>query len=107
MENFTPVSAIIGGVMIGVASSMLLMLSGRLAGVSGILAGLLPPRRGDRDWRILFIGGLLLGAFAYQVFGGEVYEVSFSLGWPAIVIGGLLTGIGTLTVFVVRHVVGG
>ena len=120
---------------------MLLVLSGRLAGISGILAGLLPPRRGDMDWRILFIGGLLLGAVAYQVFGGEVYEVSFSLGWPAIVIGGLLTGIGTrvgsgctsghgvcglgrlsprstaatitfivaggLTVFVVRHVVGG
>ncbi|MCH8182044.1 MAG: YeeE/YedE family protein [Proteobacteria bacterium] len=141
MENFTPVSAIIGGAMIGVASSMLLVLSGRLAGISGILAGLLPPRRGDMDWRILFIGGLLLGAVAYQVFAGEVYEVSFSLGWPAIVIGGLLTGIGTrvgsgctsghgvcglgrlsprstaatitfivaggLTVFVVRHVVGG
>ena len=141
MENFTPVSAIIGGVMIGIASSMLLMLSGRLAGISGILAGLLPPKRGDMDWRILFIGGLLLGTLIYQVFAGDAYEVSFSLGWPAIVIGGLLTGIGTrigggctsghgvcglgrlsarsgaatltfivaggLTVYVVRHVVGG
>ncbi len=141
MENFTPVSAIIGGVMIGIASSMLLMLSGRLAGISGILAGLLPPKRGDMDWRILFIGGLLLGTFIYQVFAADAYEVSFSLGWPAIVLGGLLTGIGTrvsggctsghgvcglgrlsprsgaatltfivaggLTVYVVRHVVGG
>lgn len=141
MENFTPVSAIIGGAMIGLASSMLLVLSGRLAGVSGILAGLLPPKRGDMDWRILFIGGLLAGTFIYQLFAGDGYEVSFSLGWPAIVIGGLLTGIGTrlgggctsghgvcglgrlsprsavatvtfiiaggLTVFVVRHVVGG
>ncbi len=141
MENFTPVSAIIGGAMIGVASSMLLVLSGRLAGISGILSGLLPPTRGDIDWRILFIGGLLLGTFVYQLFAGEGYEVSFSLGWPAIVVGGLLTGIGTrlgggctsghgvcglgrlsprstvatitfivvggLTVFVVRHVVGG
>lgn len=141
MENFTPVSAIIGGAMIGVASSMLLVLSGRLAGISGILAGLLPPARGDIDWRILFIGGLLAGTFIYQVFAGESYDVSFSLGWPAIVVGGLLTGIGTrlgsgctsghgvcglgrlsprsaaatvtfivaggLTVFVVRHVVGG
>ena len=95
MENFTPVSAIIGGAMIGVASSMLLLLSGRLAGISGILAGLLPPRRGDIDWRILFIGGLLVGTFVYQLFAGEGYEVSFSLGWPAIVLGGLLTGIGT------------
>ncbi len=95
MENFTPVSAIIGGAMIGVASSMLLVLSGRLAGISGILSGLLPPTRGDIDWRILFIGGLLLGTFVYQLFAGEGYEVSFSLGWPAIVVGGLLTGIGT------------
>ncbi len=127
--------------MIGLASSMLLVLSGRLAGISGIVAGLLPPKRGDIDWRILFIGGLLLGTFIYQVFAGDAYEVSFSLGWPAIVIGGLLTGIGTrigggctsghgvcglgrlsarsgaatltfivaggLTVYVVRHVVGG
>jgi uncharacterized membrane protein YedE/YeeE len=127
--------------MIGIASSTLLVLSGRLAGISGILAGLLPPKRGDMDWRILFIGGLLLGTFIYQVFAGDAYEVSFSLGWPAIVIGGLLTGIGTrigggctsghgvcgmgrlsarssaatgtfllaggLTVYVVRHVVGG
>lgn len=95
MENFTPVSAIIGGVMIGAASSMLLLLSGRLAGISGIMAGLLPPKRDDIDWRILFIGGLLVGTFIYQLFAGEGYEVSFSVGWPAIVIGGLLTGIGT------------
>ncbi len=141
MENFTPVSAIIGGAMIGIASSMLLVLSGRLAGISGILSGLLPPKRGDMDWRILFIGGLVLGTVLYQVFAGDTYEISFSLGWPAIVIGGLLTGIGTrlgggctsghgvcglgrlsprstvatvtfivaggLTVYIVRHVVGG
>ena len=95
MENFTPVSAIIGGAMIGAASAMLLVLSGRLAGVSGIMAGLLPPKRGDIDWRILFIGGLLVGTFIYRAFAGEGYEVSFSMGWPAIIIGGLLTGIGT------------
>ena len=95
MENFTPVSAIIGGAMIGIAASMLLMLSGRLAGISGIMAGLLPPKRGDMDWRILFIGGLLVGAFIYRAFAGEGYEVTFTMGWPAIVAGGLLTGIGT------------
>ncbi len=95
MENFTPVSAIIGGAMIGIAASMLLVLSGRLAGISGIMAGLLPPKRGDMDWRILFIAGLLAGTFIYRAVAGEGYEVTFSMGWPAIVAGGLLTGIGT------------
>ncbi len=95
MENFTPVSAIIGGAMIGIAASMLLVLSGRLAGISGIMAGLLPPKRGDMDWRILFIAGLLAGTFIYRAVAGEGYEVTFSMGWPAIVVGGLLTGIGT------------
>ena len=94
MENFTPASALIGGGLIGLSATILLAFNGRLAGVSGIMAGLAPPARDDATWRILFIVGLFGGAAAWLLItGGPV--IAFDVGWPAIVIGGLLTGIGT------------
>ena len=66
MENFTPVSAVIGGVLIGISATMMLALNGRLAGISGIVSELVPPRRGDMDWRLIFIGDLFIGTFIYQ-----------------------------------------
>ena len=94
MENFTPVSALIGGGLIGLSTAILLAVNGRLAGISGIMAGLVTPVRDDAMWRILFIVGLFGGAAAWLlVTGGPV--VAFDVGWPVIVIGGLLTGIGT------------
>ena len=95
MENFTPVSALIGGGLIGVSVSLLFVLNGRLAGVSGIVADLLPPAKGESSWRILFLVGLVAGTLIYIALAGDTYEVTFSLSWPFIVIGGLLTGIGT------------
>ena len=65
MENFTPQSALIGGVLIGLASTMLLWLNGRVAGISGIVGALIPPARGDVRWRLLFALGLVLGAAVY------------------------------------------
>jgi uncharacterized membrane protein YedE/YeeE len=94
MEDFTPVSALIGGGLIGLSATILLAVNGRLAGVSGIMAGLVPSARDDAMWRILFIVGLLGGAAAWLlVTGGPV--IAFDVCWPVIVIGGLLTGIGT------------
>jgi uncharacterized membrane protein YedE/YeeE len=94
IENFTPVSALIGGGLIGLSAAILLKVNGRLAGISGIMAGLVPPARDDAIWRILFIVGLFGGAAAWLlVTGGPV--VAFDVSWPVIVIGGLLTGIGT------------
>jgi uncharacterized protein len=94
MESFTPVSALIGGGLIGLSAAILLAVNGRLAGISGIMAGLVPPDRDDATWRILFIVGLFGGAGAWLVVtGGPV--VAFDVGWPVLVVGGLLTGIGT------------
>lgn len=141
MENFTPYSALIGGAFIGVAASMLLLLNGRLAGVSGIVYGLLPPARGDASWRLLFVAGLVIGTGLYAALAGDAYEITFHASWPLLIIGGVLTGLGTrvgggctsghgvcgigrlsvrsivatgtfmvaggLTVFVVRHLLGG
>ncbi len=82
--------------MIGLSAAMLLMLSGRLAGVSGVLAGLLPPAKGDAAWRLWFLGGLIVGTGLYRVGTGEGAEaLVFEASLPMIIIGGLLSGIGT------------
>ena len=72
MENFTPISATIGGLLIGISAVMLLTLQGRIAGISGILGGLLPPKSGDGPWRLLFLAGLIIGALAYGLLGGDI-----------------------------------
>ena len=71
MIEFTPYSALAGGALIGLASTFLLRLNGRIAGISGILTGALALSPGDRLWRVLFVVGLIAGAFAYQVVSGE------------------------------------
>lgn len=96
MENFTPISAVIGGGLIGLSSALLLMLSGRLAGVSGIVAGLLPPAKGDAAWRLWFLAGLIVGTGLYRVGMGEPTEaLVFEATLPMIIIGGLMSGVGT------------
>ena len=62
MTNFTPVSAAIGGVLIGLSAVLLMLFTGRIAGISGIFGGLINPQTSDRAWRVAFIvGGLLVG----------------------------------------------
>ncbi len=95
MENFTPYSALAGGALIGVAASILLWLNGRLAGVSGILGGLMRPAAGEARWRLLFLIGLVIGALVFAAAGGDVSAVRVDTGMPVIIAAGLLTGIGT------------
>ena len=82
MSSFTPVSALIGGLLIGAAASMLLWLNGRIAGVSNITSGLLAWKRGDILWRLLFLGALVAGAGLYYASFGNapVARVNFP-GW--------------------------
>ena len=94
MENFTPLSALAGGVLIGLASVWLLAANGRIAGVSGILHGLFAAPPGDRPWRALFVLGLILAGFAWHAFAGPApVREGFGLGWAALA--GLLVGFGT------------
>ena len=90
--NFTPVSALLGGLLIGAASVWLLATNGRIAGVSGILHGMLLPS--DVKWRAAFIAGLILAGVAWQSAGAPVPQrEGFPLVW--LVAGGLLVGFGT------------
>lgn len=95
MTEFTPWSALLGGTLIGLASAALLLLSGRIAGVSGITAGLLPLERGVTGWRLAFLAGLVIGVGVYGALGGGLDEIHVAAGWPVIIIGGLLVGFGT------------
>lgn len=95
MHDFTPLSAAIGGALIGLAAALLLLLNGRIAGVAGIAGGLLPPRSRDVAWRLLFIAGLVLGALAHRLYTGAAigFAEAQPLGWYAVA--GVLVGYGT------------
>lgn len=92
--NFTPWTSLIGGLMIGAATVMFLLLNGRIAGISGILGGLLTPARGDIGWRLAFIGGLVMSPLVFAL-AAPLPDVRVEAGYPTLVIAGLLVGIGT------------
>ena len=72
MGNFTPTSAAIGGALIGLSAVLLMALTGRIAGISGIFAGLINPQTTDRAWRAAFIGGLIAAPLAAALLGHTV-----------------------------------
>jgi hypothetical protein len=93
MQLLPLLASLAGGLLIGVASLSLLALSGRVAGISGIVGGLLPPQRGDLDWRLAYLVGLLGGGLLLQALVGLPTTVPVSRG--ALIVGGLLVGFGT------------
>lgn len=95
MTPFTPVEASAGGAFIGLAAVLAMLLHGRIAGISGILGGLLGGRTPDRGWRVGFVLGLFAAPFAYGALTGSLPEVRFPAPLPLIVAGGLLVGVGT------------
>lgn len=95
MEHFTPYSALAGGLLIGLAATLLLWLDGRIAGISGITAGLLTKHHGGRAWRLAFLGGLVLGAGLWYFVAGTAPAARPAFPPGLLVLGGLLTGIGT------------
>jgi uncharacterized protein len=141
MQDFTPLSGAVGGALIGLAAALLLLLNGRIAGISGIVGGLLPPRAGDILWRLLFVAGLAIGALCVRLYAGAPLAVPTGSSLFVLALGGVLVGFGSrlgsgctsghgicglarlsprsmvavatfmgsamLTVFVMRHLLGG
>jgi uncharacterized protein len=93
--DFTPISGLTGGLLIGLAVALTLLLNGRIAGISGIVGGLVNPKAGDTGWRVAFVIGLPLGALGYILVVGGATPVEVLASPPAILIGGLLVGFGT------------
>lgn len=97
MENFTPIQSIIGGLLIGLSASMLVLFMGKIAGISGINASLLQFKntpKGHHTWRLLFIAGLLISSTVYQVFS-PLPAPEISASTTTLIVAGLLVGFGT------------
>ncbi len=91
---FRPWSSLAGGVLIGIATAMLILLNGRIAGISGVLGGLLRPIKHDLAWRFAFVLGLLSAPSAYLLFA-DVPVLRIDAGYAALFAAGLLVGVGT------------
>ncbi|HEX5678932.1 MAG TPA: YeeE/YedE family protein [Alcanivorax sp.] len=93
--NFTPLTGLIGGLLIGASASLLLWLNGRIAGISGIVAGATVESGDDRTWRWLFLVGLLGGAALafWLVPASRAFQAD--MPWPVFLVAGLIVGFGT------------
>jgi len=95
MENFTPVSALGGGVMIGAAAVILMLFSGRVAGIAGIIGGVFDSKLRDVGWRLAFVLGLMAGPYLVTFAGDTLPDVDVAAPLPVVIAGGLLVGVGT------------
>ena len=91
---FTPVAALVGGALIGLAAAMFVLFNGRIAGISGILGGLLRPTSGDVGWRLAFVAGLLIAPVVYALVAA-LPASRIDAGSTLMVIAGVLVGVGT------------
>src|SRR5262245_36016819 len=95
MGNFTPISAAIGGALIGLAAVLLMLSTGRIAGISGVFGGLIGLAAPDRGWRVAFIAGLILAPLTGVIAGYPLAEPLMPASWAVVIVAGLLVGFGT------------
>jgi uncharacterized membrane protein YedE/YeeE len=94
-SSFTPGSALAGGILIGLSASGMLLLAGRIAGVSGIVGGVLFPVRGDTLWRGAFLGGLFVGGILLRFTAPQLFFNTADNSALGLIVAGLLVGVGT------------
>ena len=92
--HFTPWTSLLGGLLLGLAAALFILFSGRVLGISGIVGGLLRPRKGDAGWRLAFVLGMLVAPSLYALFAGPL-QPRIDAGWGMVVVAGLLVGVGT------------
>ena len=95
MSDFTPVSATLGGALIGLSAVLLMLLTGRIAGISGIISGVAFGGAGEKLWRVFFAIGLIAAPAVYFLIVRPQIPVDITVGPISIIIGGLLVGFGT------------
>ena len=95
MANFTPISAAIGGALIGLSAVLLMLLNGRIAGITGIAAGILDPLSSDRGWRATVVVGLIAAPLSAVLLGHSLPIVQMPASYVTIAVAGLLVGFGT------------
>jgi len=94
MANFTPLASFIGGLLIGGAAWVLIVFCGRIAGISGILGGVLNLKTPDKAWRLAFLAGIVLSPWLYRLVT-PLPEITLVTPWWLLIVAGLLVGIGT------------
>lgn len=95
MHDFTPIPSLIGGALIGLSASLLLLTHGKVAGISGLYAGIFRRATGDRALRIAFIAGLLAAGVVCRLVVPDAFATSWSAALPIALVAGLLVGVGT------------
>ncbi|MCO4769909.1 MAG: YeeE/YedE family protein [Deltaproteobacteria bacterium] len=95
MENFTPVASTLGGILIGLSAAMLMLFHGRIAGITGILAGTVRGVAGDLRWRAWFLGGMVLGGLCLGFANPSFFAMEITRSPVAMLTAGLLVGFGT------------
>jgi len=95
MNNFTPITSLIGGAMIGLSASAMLLLEGKIAGISGIFAGVLNPAKGELLWKSSFVAGLLAGGVMLRIFLPGTFNFGIVRPYGVLAVAGLLVGYGT------------
>ncbi|PXV76890.1 YeeE/YedE family protein [Pantoea sp. PNA 03-3] len=93
LDHFTPIQSLAGGLLIGAAAGLLVLFCGRIAGISGILGGLLKRQSADKPWRFAFIAGLVLSPLVFQLFSA-LPAIDIDASWRRLVLAGLLVGLG-------------
>ena len=96
-NHFTPWASLTGGLLLGVASAVFILINGRILGISGILGGLLPPKVGDIGWRVAFLLGMVAAPTVFMALApaGLASEPRIDAGFWTVIAAGLLVGIGT------------
>ena len=95
MENFTPFAGLGGGLLIGAAASLFVLVYGRVLGISGLLGGLFGGVRADVFFRLALIAGIVLAPLILASVGANLPDISVSASWPMLIVAGLLVGFGT------------
>lgn len=94
-NNFTPWASLAGGIFLGLASALFILLNGRILGISGIVGGMLRPKAGDTGWRIAFVLGMLVAPTMYWLLTGAAVPATIDASWGTVLLAGLLVGVGT------------
>jgi uncharacterized membrane protein YedE/YeeE len=94
MENFTPIASLVGGILIGLSASAMLLFNGKIAGISGIIGGLVDLKKNDTIWRVAFAAGLLTGGFILRLLAPQAFEFAIVRSGGALVLAGFMVGLG-------------
>ncbi|HIF6101791.1 YeeE/YedE family protein [Vibrio parahaemolyticus] len=95
MLNVIPWESLFGGILLGIAATILLLVNGKIAGISGIMNGIMSPKKGDYSWRLLFAVGMIAGGLISVLMLGVAVPSTANLSLGMVIAAGLLVGIGT------------